>query len=499
VTHGLRAAEEVAAETADPRYRRGELWIGGEWVRPASDAHTDVVDPARDEVIGHVPVAGTVDVDRAVASARAAQQLWAQRAPGRRARLAGAIAEGIRARRDEFAAIISAEMGAPLDNARDTQTDLAAEVFASYVGVAARFEWDVRLGNSLVVHEPVGVVAAITPWNYPLYLAATKLAPALVAGCGVVLKPSGDAPLSAFLLVEVIAQACTEVGAPVGLVSLVTGPGAEVGEYLVAHPGVDAVSFTGSTAAGRRVGAVAAQTVKRVGLELGGKSAAVVLDDVADLRPVLAAALANVFYNSGQTCTACTRILVPQARYAEAVAVAAECARDWRLGDPRLPGEHLGPIATRRQFDAVCDHLRSGVAQGARLVTGGVARGDDVPVGCEGGNWILPTVFADVPRDAGIVREEVFGPVAVLIPYADEDDACQIADDTIYGLAGAVWSADTQRAVRFARRVRTGRVDVNGAAFNVLAPTGGYKQSGNGRELGEAGLREYLEVKAIQT
>ena len=288
------------------------------------------------------------------------------------------------------------------------------------------------------------------------------------------------------------------IGAPRGLVNVVTGPGGLVGNALSAHPDVAAVSFTGSTAAGRQVSIAAAETIKRVGLELGGKSAAIIAADVTDLRSVLAAALADVFYNSGQTCTACTRILVPAERYDESIQFSGEIAAEWKLGDPSAKGDHIGPIATRRQYATVLGFIDDAVADGARCVAGGRPTLDQIPVGLTAGNWVLPTVFADVDFDATIAREEIFGPVAVLLPYQDEDDACRIANDSAYGLSGAVWSATNDHAISLARRLRTGRVVINGGDFNIDAPTGGYKQSGNGRELGEHGLREFLEVKTLQ-
>ncbi len=489
----------------DRRLRQGfdpcreRLWIGGRWTTPAAGPSTrPVVDPADNTVFGRVPVGSSDDVDLAVAAAAAAFQDWSTRSPAERGRFLTALAAAMRGRQQEFAEVISAEMGAPLDNADAVQTGLAIDVVASYPDILADFEWDRSVGRSIVTHEPIGVVAAITPWNYPLYLIVLKLAPALAAGCTVIVKPSDEAPLDAFLLAEVFQQVCAETGAPVGIFNVVTGPGKVVGERLAAHPGVDAVSFTGSTEVGRRVAALATGTVKRVGLELGGKSAAVILDDVADLEAVLATALGNVFYNSGQTCTACTRILLPRGRYDEAIEIARRVAGAFSLGDPRRRGAHLGPIATRRQYESVRAHIESGLAAGARLVTGGVAAAEQSPALLEAGNWVLPTVFADVPPDAEIAREEIFGPVAVLVPYDSEDDAVALANDSDYGLAGAVHSGDPERAMRVARRLRTGRVDINGAPFNVLAPAGGYKQSGNGRELGVFGLLEYLEIKSIQ-
>ncbi|MFC9648699.1 aldehyde dehydrogenase family protein [Streptomyces sp. NPDC056937] len=486
---------------------RAHFRIGGAWQAPCGGPggpYTVVTDPTGRGAVGQVPDGTPEDVSRAVAAARAAFPAWAAADVATRRALLTAVATGIREREADFAEVIGAEMGAPLDNALHAQTRLAAEVFRSYADILAGHTWEERIGSSQVVREPVGVVAAITPWNYPLYLAAAKVAAALAAGCTVVLKPSCDAPLNAFLLAEVFADACLAVGAPGGVFNLITGSGAVVGDALASHPDVDAVSFTGSTAAGRSVAAAAAKTVKRVGLELGGKSARVILADerdgrtVKDLDRAIRVALADAFFNSGQTCTACTRVLLPDAVYDEAVALAAAEAGRRRLGDPAAAGDHLGPVATARQYASVLSHIERGVAEGARLVAGGSAPRDRIPDGLDAGHWVLPTVFADVTGDMTIAREEIFGPVVCLMRYRDEQEAVRIANDSIYGLAGAVWCADPLRAERIARRIRAGLVTVNNGEFNVLAPTGGYKQSGIGRELGVHGLLEYMETKTIQ-
>jgi aldehyde dehydrogenase (NAD+) len=474
------------------------LLIGGRWCAPVSQVEpVDVIDPSTGHVIATVAVGGTADVNLAVVAAQQAGASWGTTAPEFRARLLDEVADRIAARIDEFAAVITAEMGAPVDNARTVQTQLAIDVFRSYAAITREFDWEEAVGASVVRYEPVGVIGAITPWNYPLYLAAIKIAAGLAAGCTVVFKPSQDAPLDAFLLSSTIVEVARELGAPEGVVNLVTGSGSVVGEAMSTHPGIAAISLTGSTDAGRRVAAAAAGTIKRVGLELGGKSAAIVLDDGIDLQTALAGALANVYYNSGQTCTACARILVPRSRYGEAVRIAADITANWRIGDPRLPGDHIGPIATRAQYDSVLRHLSTGVAEGARLVAGGLPTAEQIPDGLSDGNWVLPTLFADVKPGMAIEREEIFGPVALLMPYQDDEDAIRIANDSIYGLSGAVWGADPQRVLGIARRLETGRVVINGGPFDVLAPTGGYKQSGNGRELGVHGLREYLEIKSL--
>ena len=480
-------------------HARDTFHIGGRQVVPTvAGKLSQVHNPATGRVVGHVPAGTPADVDAAVVAATAAAQAWAASTVSVRSELLAAVATAIRDRGHDIAAVISAEMGAPWDNARDVQTGLAASVFDSYARVVREFEWEQKLGRSLVVHEPIGVVGAITPWNYPLYLAATKVAAAVAAGCAVVLKPSNEAPLDAFMLAEIVDEVAQQCGAPAGLLNVVTGSGAVVGAAISAHPDIRAVSFTGSTAAGRSVSADAAATVKRVGLELGGKSAAIVLDDIADLRATMASALADVFYNSGQTCTACTRILVPAERYDEAVELSIEIARSWRLGDPAESGDHIGPIAHARQYASVLRHLAGAERDGARLAGGGIPRPDDVPAGLPDGFWVLPTVLADVTPEMDVAREEIFGPVAILLPYTDVDHAVAIANDSEFGLSGAVWSADPERALQVGRRIETGRVVINGGPFNVDAPTGGVKQSGNGRELGVQGLLEFLEVKVFQ-
>ena len=377
----------------------------------------------------------------------------------------------------------------PLKVSQRVQAGLPAIDVGSLPPVMAAFDWEVEIGNSLVVREPVGVVGAITPWNYPLHQITAKVAPALAAGCTIVVKPSEVAPLNAFLLADII----DEVGLPAGVFNLVTGYGPVVGEAMASHPGIDMISFTGSTVAGRRVSELAAATVKRVSLELGGKSANVILDD-ADLAQAIPDGVAKCFLNSGQTCSALTRMLVPRERLAEAEQLAAAAAEKYAPGDPFDPSSRLGPLVSARQLERVRGYIEKGLSEGARLVTGGAER----PDGIESGYFVSPTVFSDVTSDMTIAQEEIFGPVLVLIPYEDEQDAVRIANDSQYGLAGGVWSADEDRAKGVARQMRTGQVEINGAVYNPLAPFGGYKQSGHGRELGPFGLNEFLEVKALQ-
>ncbi|GAA3052408.1 aldehyde dehydrogenase family protein [Actinokineospora globicatena] len=473
---------------AAPVTTRAGHVIGGALVSSAGE-RIEVVNPATEEVIGTVPAGTAADVDTAVAAAAAAFPAWAARDPRERAAVVRRVAEGLVARRAEIAALITAEMGSPIGFATKVQASLPA---ATTAGIADLLEggyaFTEEIGNSLVVREPIGVVGAITPWNYPLHQIAAKVAPALAAGNAVVLKPSEVAPLNANLFLEILAEA----GVPDGVVNLVHGTGPVVGAAIAGHPGVDMVSFTGSTAAGKSVSALAAQTVKRVALELGGKSANVVLDD-ADLARAVKIGLANTYINGGQTCTAWTRLLVPADRHDEAVELAVAAAAKYTVGDPLDESTRIGPMASAAQRDRVLDYIRIGVEEGATLAHGGTT--DGLP---ERGAYVPATIFAGVRSDMRIAQEEIFGPVLSILPYADEDEAVAIANSTVYGLAGAVFGADQDRAVAVARRLRTGQVDVNGGAFNPVAPFGGYKQSGNGRELGRFGLEEFLEVKSIQ-
>ncbi|MFC6016581.1 aldehyde dehydrogenase family protein [Plantactinospora solaniradicis] len=468
--------------------RRTDLYIDGHWVGPAARETLPVENPATEEVIGAVPAGAPADVDRAVAAARPAFAGWAATAPADRAAALDRLHAALTARTDGIAHCVARELGTPLRVATRIQTGLPLTVLRGFVDLAGQPPPEATVGNSLVVREPVGVVGAITPWNYPLQQVMAKLAPALAAGCTVVLKPSELTPLVAYLLFEAI----DEAGFPPGVVNLVTGTGPVAGEALAAHPDVDLVSFTGSTATGRRISHLAADRIARVTLELGGKSANVILDD-ADLGTAVKVGLGNAFLNSGQTCTAWTRMLVHRSRYAEALALAAELAGTYRPGDPFEPGTRLGPLVSAAQRDRVRDHVERGLADGGRLISGGPRAA--LP---DRGYFVAPTVIADVDPDSALAQEEVFGPVLSVIPFDDDDHAVTVANNSRYGLAGAVWSGDEDRALGVARRMRTGAVDVNGAAFNPLAPFGGYKQSGLGRELGSYGLEEFLQVKAIQ-
>jgi aldehyde dehydrogenase (NAD+) len=467
---------------------REKVYIGGEWVAPAGAEAIEVVEPATEEVMGRVPRGTAADADRAVAAARAAFDGWAATPLEERAGWLRRLHEGLVARSDEIGTLIAREVGMPISMATLVQAIAPALVVGSYADLVLDHPFEEKVGRSLVLREPVGVVAAITPCNYPLYQLACKVAPALAAGCTVVAKPSEIAPLSAFVLADVAG----EVGLPPGVLNVVSGYGPEVGATLIAHPEVDMVSFTGSTTAGRAVAAAAASTVKRVTLELGGKSPSVVLDD-ADLEEAVRATVSQCYLNAGQTCLSWTRLLVPRSRHDEAAALAAKVAEEFVPGDP-LADARLGPVASRVQQERVQSYIRRGIEEGATLVAGG----PEPPVGLDRGYYVQPTVFADVTPEMTIAQEEIFGPVLSVIPYDDEDDAVAIANGTIYGLHGAVFSSDRDRALAFARRLRTGQVDVNGGGYNHLAPFGGYKQSGLGRELGRSGLEEYLETKSVQ-
>ncbi len=465
------------------------FFLDGAWV-PATGRDTlAVVDPATEQQIASVPAGTEGDVDRAVVAARAAFEDWAAWPPADRAALLAAAADALEARTDEVALLISTEMGTPLAFSRAVQVGNPVRVLRSYAEILSTYSFEQRIANSLVVKEPIGVVAAITPWNYPLHQVVAKVAAALAAGCTVVLKPSEVAPLSAFALAEIFA----EIGLPAGVFNVVTGLGPVVGEALAQHPDVDMVSFTGSTAAGKRVMALAAETVKKVSLELGGKSAFVVLDD-ADLVGAVKVGLANCFLNAGQTCTAWTRMLVPAAQYDEVLSLLAAGAAKYPVGRPTDAGTRVGPLANAQQYERVVGYIERALADGATLVAGGPER----PDGLGTGYYVRPTVLAGVAPGSSIEQEEVFGPVLAVLPYETEDEAVAIANGTPYGLSGGVFSGDQERAVRMARRMRTGMVDVNGGRFNPLAPFGGYKQSGNGRELGEYGLEEFLETKSLQ-
>jgi acyl-CoA reductase-like NAD-dependent aldehyde dehydrogenase len=473
--------------------RYDQLYIDGAWVAPQGTGTIAVVNASTEAVMGQIPEGTAADVDRAVAAAASAFPAWSATAPADRAAHVQAIADGIAARQDEIAETICGEVGMPIFLSKAIQAGLPQRIAASYPAIVDEFTWEEEVGNSLVIHEPIGVVGAITPWNYPLHQIVLKVAPALAAGCTVVLKPSEVAPLNAFILAEII----DEIGLPAGVFNLVSGTGAEVGEALVAHPDVDMISFTGSTRAGKRVAELGAQTVKRIALELGGKSANILLPDLdgADLEKATKAALSSAYLNSGQTCTAFTRLLVPADKHDQIVdALRAEVETKYTIGDPATGAGRLGPLISDAQRDRVRSYIQQGIDEGATLVTGGPEAPDDLPTGY----YVKPTVFAGVSNDMTIAQEEIFGPVLSVIPYETVDDAVAIANDSPYGLSGGVWGADVDEATAVARRIRTGGVEVNGGSYNPLAPFGGYKQSGIGREAGRFGLEEFLQTKSLQ-
>ena len=476
------------ATTADT-LSRDKLFIDGGWVEPAGSGTIDVVNPATEEVIGIIPEGTPEDADRAVRAARAAFASWSAVDPHERAGLCAAIGAKLTERADELAVLITGELGMPLEQARAIQAGLPALNFSSMTDIVEEVAWQEEVGNSLIVREPVGVVAAITPWNYPLNQIALKVAPAMTAGCTVVLKPSEVAPLNAFVL----AEACEAVGLPAGVFNLVTGYGSVVGEAIVSHPQTDMVSFTGSTRAGRRVSELAAARVKPVAVELGGKSPNVILDD-ADLERAVTDGVGKCFLNSGQTCSALTRMLVPRERLEAAEQIAAAVADEYTPGDPLADGSAIGPLVSDVQLERVRGYIEKGEQEGAKLVTGGA----QPPEGLEQGYFVRPTVFSEVTPDMTIAQEEIFGPVLAIMPYDDEEDAVRIANDTEYGLSGGVWSADEERAKNVAARIRTGQVAINGGTWNPMAPFGGFKQSGHGREAGRYGLEEYLVAKSLQ-
>jgi len=476
------------SRTAFERQDHRTLFVRGDWVRP-KEAGTpfEVVDAYTEEILGTVPACGAGDVDRAVGAACDAQPTWAATSPEDRASYLQRVSELLGARSQEIAELVTREVGMPLRLSLPIQAGMPTATFGAYARLAREHVTETEHRNSLVVKEPVGVVACITPWNYPLHQVAAKVAPALAAGCTVVLKPSEVAPLTAFLLAEVIAEA----GLPPGVFNLISGDGPTAGEALVSHPRVDMISFTGSTRAGKRVSALAAATVKRVAVELGGKSPSVILDD-ANLEKAVRGTVNDCFLNGGQTCSALTRMLVHASQKDDALAIAKEAAERFTLGDPFEKSTKLGPMITATQRDRVREYIRKGIQEGAPLVTGG-AEEPDQPCGF----FVKPTVFGDVSPRMTIAQEEIFGPVLCVQTWETEEEAVRLANDTIYGLAGGVWGSE-ERALSVARRLRCGQVDVNGGRFNPSAPFGGYKQSGNGREFGPWGLDEMLEIKSIQ-
>ena len=466
-----------------------QLYIGGKWTDPHSKDTIDVIDPSTEEICGRVPSGNDQDVNDAVAAAKEAFKTWGQSSAKERSDLIKKLSEKVNENAQKIGELCALELGTPLQMSIAVHGGMGMGVVGSYIDIPFEMEKEEQIGNSVIIKEPIGVCAFITPWNFPLHQIVAKVMPALAAGCTMVLKPSSDTPLTAYFF----AQLVHDCGFPAGVFNLVTGPGRTVGETMCTHPDVDMISLTGSTEAGQRVGQLGAQTVKRVCLELGGKSASVVLDD-ADVSAAAAAAGGGICMNSGQVCAALSRLIVPRSKQDEAVAAAKAAAEATKVGGAFEEGAFMGPVASKAQLESVVGYIQKGIDEGATLVTGGTTP----PDGRNTGYFVQPTIFSDVRNDMTIAQEEIFGPVLAIIPYDTEEEAIEIANDSIFGLSGAVWSGDPERAKRVARQIRTGQVSVNGGSFNVMAPFGGYKQSGNGRELGHHGLTEFVELKSIQ-
>ncbi|HEY4344511.1 MAG TPA: aldehyde dehydrogenase family protein [Parvibaculum sp.] len=464
-----------------------KFYINGKWVEPSAPKTLDVINPATEESIGKISLGNADDVNKAVAAAKAAFPKFSATSKKERIELLQSIMAVYQKRTPEIAAAITSEMGAPSKLSLYAQAAMGMAHFNTNLELLKSYEFETDKGNTRIVREPVGVCAFITPWNWPINQIACKVAPALAVGCTMVLKPSEVAPINAYLFAEILHEA----GVPAGVFNLVNGDGVGVGSPLSAHPDVDMVSFTGSTRAGVLVSKAAADTIKRVALELGGKSANIVLDD-ADFNKAIAGGVVGMMSNSGQSCNAPTRMLVPAKRHDEAVAIAKAAAATVKAGDPNAEGTTIGPVVSEVQFNKIQALIQKGIDEGATLVAGGVGR----PDGLNKGYYVRPTVFANVTNDMTIAREEIFGPVLSILPYKDEEDAIAIANDTVYGLSGYV-QGEPEHAKKVASRLRTGNVHLNGAGPDLNAPFGGYKQSGNGREWGEFGFEEFLEVKAV--
>jgi betaine-aldehyde dehydrogenase len=470
-------------------HTRDQLYIDGKWVQPIGTGSIDVINPATEEIIGKIPVGSKKDIDIAASAARIAFDSWSKSSIETRINILNALSNALKERGEDIAQTITAEVGTPIGYSRVAMVGTPRVVSRSYAKILENFDWEEKVRNSIICKEPIGVCAFITPWNFPLHQIIGKVAPAIAAGCTMILKPSKEAPLSAFILADIL----HEIGLPSGVFNLVSGHGSEIGNYMSSHPEVDMVSFTGSTGAGISVSEAAATTVKRVTLELGGKSANVALED-ADPTLVAKKAIGACHQNSGQTCSALTRLIIPESMSHEVYEIIADKNNSYTVGDPLQESTRCGPMVSLRQQKSVSKYIESGINEGATLISGGLG----MPEGISKGYYVKPTIFANVSPDMKIWKEEIFGPVLVITTYKSEEEALILANDSIYGLSGGVWSKDEERAIKFAKDMRTGQVSVNGGAFNVSAPFGGYKLSGNGRELGAHGLNEFLEIKSIQ-
>ncbi|MBD50952.1 MAG: aldehyde dehydrogenase family protein [Euryarchaeota archaeon] len=468
---------------------REEIYINGKWIKAKGTEKINVINPSTEEIIGTIPVGNLEDIDYAIKSAKEAFTNWSKSEIGDRIEILNSLSASLKDRSEEIAQIITSEVGTPIGYSRTAMVGTPRVVARSYAKILETYEWEEEVRNSLIVKEAIGVCAFITPWNFPLHQIIGKVAPAIAAGCTMILKPSKEAPLSAFILAEIL----DEIGLPKGVFNLVTGHGSEIGEYLSAHSDIDMVSFTGSTGAGIAVSHAAADTVKRVTLELGGKSANVALDD-ADPILVGKKAIQACHQNSGQTCSALTRLIIPKSMEEEVCRVVTKRNEEYKVGDPLDEETRCGPMVSEKQRISVMNYIQKGIDEGATLLSGGVGMPDKLTKGF----FVKPTVFKDVSPEMTIWKEEIFGPVLVITTYDEEREALELANDSIYGLSGGVWSKDEERAIKFARNMRTGQISINGGFFNVSAPFGGFKASGNGRELGVHGLEEFLEIKSIQ-
>ena len=476
-------------QSGSDMHERPHLYIDGSWVEPNGEGRIEVINPASERVIGSVPVGSESDANAAIEAARAAFTDWSESTIDERSNYLNLLSSALKDRGEEMAELITSEVGTPIEYSRMAMVGTPRVVSRSYAKILDGFSWEEEVRNSIVVKEPIGVVAMITPWNFPLHQIIGKVAPAIAAGCTMVLKPSKEAPLNAFVLADIL----DEIGLPNGVFNLISGHGREIGETLASHPEVDMVSFTGSTNAGVRVSELAAPSVKRVTLELGGKSANIILDD-ADIPRAASSAIYSCFANSGQECSALTRLLIPEDSREEVVEVIASKIGRYTVGDPMDGTSKCGPLVSKRQQESVSRYISTGIDEGATLVAGGEGMPDDL----DSGFYVRPTVFADVTPEMTVFREEIFGPVLCITTYSNVEEAIELANDSEYGLSGGVWSGDESRAMKVARKLRTGQVSINGGAFNVTAPFGGYKKSGLGRELGVHGMEEFLETKSIQ-